>query len=308
MRVTCPSLLLLLAAVPAWTAQPPVDRAWMADADVADARRLTLPGLGAAQGVSLRDGKVYVYGDVADATPRVGVVREYAADLSPTGRAVWLRKDGKPLLTHPTGLTFHPKWGTFLGDTVDKKAVIYRLDWARMWEDGTLDRAVLAAVADDAAVTGCRPEFVSLGGTDYLATADYGDVRPEVRLLDVGRMLAAGRTSAPGVVAHRFLCGPFNQNLHWDAGRGELTCVQNVVAGLGWRLDVLNLEKAAADGRAWGPGVRVRTHTFLPHTELEGYRPLPGGRGLFVTAHRADNVTVGVVKSIPPRESPPGTR
>ena len=54
----------------------------------------------------------------------------------------------------------------------------------------------------------------------------------------------------------------------------RLTCVQNVIEGRGWRLDVLDLDRALADGRATGPGVRVRTFTFDPHDELEGYWPL----------------------------------
>ena len=49
----------------------------------------------------------------------------------------------------------------------------------------------------------------------------------------------------------------------------------------------------------------MRTDTFLPHDELEGYRPLDERRGLFVTSGRKDNLTVGEVKAIPPRESPP---
>ena len=160
-------------------------------------------------------------------------------------------------------------------------------------------------IDDDAAVNGCRPEFVELAGKPYLATADYGDVHPEVRLYDPAKMLASKRTSAPGVVAHRILAGPFNQNLHWDAAKSQLTCVQNVIAGLGWQLDILDLAKAVADGRANGPGVRVRRLTFMPHDELEGYRPLEGNRGLFVTSSRKNNVTVGKVKIVPPQESRP---
>ncbi len=90
--------------------------------------------------------------------------------------------------------------------------MIYRLDWARAWKDGDLDEAVLDIVEDDAAINGCRPEFVALGGRSLLATADYGDVRPEIRLYDPAALLAAGRSSAPGVVVSRVLCGPFNQS------------------------------------------------------------------------------------------------
>jgi hypothetical protein len=272
---------------------------------LAAAEAFTVPDVGAIQGVTLHGGKIYLYGDVGDAQPRVGVIREYDARLRPTGRAVWLSRDGKPLLLHPTGLTFDGRWGTFLGDTVNQKATIYRIDWERAWEDGNLDRAVRDVIQDDAAVNGCRPEFVQVGGRVLLATADYGDVRPEIRLYDPDQLLKAGRTSAPGVVAHRILCGPFNQNLHWDAGRGHLVCVQNVIAGRGWRLDVLDLARAVADGRANGPGVRVRTMTFLPHTELEGYRQLDGRRGLFVTSYPQDNVVITEMRAMKPRESPP---
>jgi hypothetical protein len=287
-------------------AQAPPDATWTTNAELANAKALTMEGLGAMQGVSFHDGKVYLYGDVWDAKPRVGVIREYTLDYQPTGRVVWLRKGDKPLIRHPTGLTWHPRWGTFLGDTVERRGIIYRLDWMKAWEEGNLDHAVLDVLDDDAAVNGCRPELVQLDGKDYLATADYGDARPEVRLYDPDKLLKAKRTSAPGVAAYRVLSGPFNQNLHWDAEQGQLTCIQNVIAGRGWRLDVLDLAKAVADGRVWGPRVRVRTLTFPPHNELEGYRPLDQARGLFVTSSWKDNLVVGEVKAVKARESPPG--
>ena len=262
---TGPLLVLALVAsgqmLPWLAAQPPAEPAWKTNADLEIEKTLTMDGLGAMQGVSFHDGKVYLYGDVYNAKPRVGVIREYTTDYKATGRVVWLRRNNEPLLRHPTGLTWHPKWGVFLGDTVDKKAVIYRFDWNKAWEDGNFDRAVLDVIDDDAAVNGCRPEFVRLNGKDYLATADYGDVHPEVRLYDPEKMLQTKRTSSPGVTASRVLCGSFNQNLHWDAERGQLTCVQNVIAGRGWQLDVLDLGKAVADGRL---GTRSsRTHADI---------------------------------------------
>lgn len=287
---------------------PPPDGAWTADAVVEAERTATLEGLGAAQGVVVRDGRIYVYGDVHDAAPRVGVLREYRTDLEPTGRVVWLRKGGVPLILHPTGLTWDRRWGTFLGDTVEGKATIYRLDWERAWADGHLDAAVLDIINDDAAVNGCRPTFVTLGGRTLLATADYGALRPEIRLYDPEALLAARRTSAPGVVVHRVLCGPFNQNLHWDPESGQLTCIQNVIEGRGWRLDTLDLSRAVADGRAAGPGVRRGTRTFPPHDELEGFWPLDRTRSLFVTSRREDNVVLGAIRPIAPRPSPPSAR
>ena len=285
--------------------KPPPDGTWTADAVVDQVSTVTDTKLGAGQGVAVRDGKVYAYGDVWGASPRVGVIREYDLDLKPTGREVWLRRAGKPLILHPTGLTWDVRFGTFLGDTVNKKATIYRIDWERAWRDGNLDSAVLDTVEDDAAVNGCRPEFVKVGGRTFLATADYGDVRPEIRLLDPEALLKARRTSAPGVVVHRILAGSWNQNLHWDRELGQLVCVENVIEGRGWRLDTLDLARAIADGRADGPGVRVGRVTFEPHDELEGYCRLDRSRVLFITSSRSGNLVAGVVRATEPRPSPP---
>ncbi|HLN33465.1 MAG TPA: hypothetical protein VK395_37405 [Gemmataceae bacterium] len=306
MSRSCGYLALILIAVGiqftgtkslADPARQPAATGWTSDSVLEDVKVLTMDGLGAMQGVSFHDGKVYLYGDCYDVKPRVGVIREYSADYQPTGKVIWLRNKDKPLLRHPTGLTWHPRWGTFLGDTVNRKGIIYRLDWERALADGDLSRAVLAVIEDDAAVNGCRPEFVSLAGKDLLATADYGDSRPEVRLYDPEKLLADRRTSAPGVIAYRFLAPPFNQNLHWDKDAKQLTCVLNVIEGRGWRLETFDLKRAVADGRAWGPDVRVRTQTFPNRDELEGYRPLSHGLGLFVTSSRRNNLVVGRMKA-----------
>src|SRR5271166_6213893 len=296
-------LLACFVLVNSCTAQqPPPDSTWEADAALDVERSITDVGLGAVQGVVVRDDKIYAYGDVFQTQPRAGVIREYNERLESTGRVVWLRRGGKPLIVHPTGLTWHDRWGTFLGDTIKtadparSRAVIYRLDWQKAWRDGDLDEAVLNVIEDDAAINGCRPEFVKLRGRAFLATADYGDLRPEIRLYDPEALLAAGRSSASAVVVHRVACGPFNQNLHWVAGSGQLICVQNVIAGRGWRLDALDLARAVAAGRAEAPGVRVRRLTFPSHDELEGYWPLDSRRGLFAIARRRDNVLVGALR------------
>ena len=179
-----------------------------------------------------------------------------------------------------------------LVDTVNKTAVIYRLDWRRAWSDGNLDHAVLDVIDDDAAINGCRPTFVAYNGRTLLATADYGDIHPEIRLYDPELLIKARRSSAPGVEVYRVLCGPFNQNLLLGIGElgPRLTCVQNVIEGRGWRLDVIDLAKGIAGGRATEPGVRVRTFTFPPHDELEGYWPLDRERSLFATVRRDGNL------------------
>jgi hypothetical protein len=286
---------------------PPPDQSWMADANVENARKVTDEKLGACQGIAIRDGRIYAYGDVYSAKPRVGVMREYDMDLKPTGREVWLRRAGQPLIIHPTGLTWHDRWGTLFGDTVQKKATIYRLDWERAWSDGNLDHAVRDVIDDDAAINGCRPTFVTLNGRSLIATADYGDVHPEIRLYDPELLLQAHRSSAPGVEVARALCAPFNQNLYWDAQKGRLTCVQNVIEGRGWRLDVIDLAKALADGRAAAPGARIQTLTFPPHDELEGYWPLDAERSLFVTSRGNGNIVIGIAQPAAPRLSPAGS-
>jgi hypothetical protein len=288
--------------------QPPPDGSWTADTVVLPERKLTDARLGACQGIAVRDGRVYAYGDVHGDKPRVGVIREYNADFTPTGREVWLRKDGKPLILHPTGLTWNEKYGTFLGDTVLKKAKIYRLDWPRAWQDGNLDHAVLDVIDDDAAINGCRPTLVKLNGQTLLATADYGDIHPEIRLYDPDALLKAHRSSAPGVVLHHVLSGPWNQNLFWNPETGRLVCVQNIIEGRGWRLDEIDLARAIADGRVTAPGVRTTLMTFPPHDELEGYWPLDNKRAVFVTSSRNENLVIGTTERITPQVSAPDTQ
>lgn len=294
-----------ILATPTFAQQPPPDGTWTADAVVDEATAMTVEGLGAAQGIAIRGDKVYAYGDVHSANPRVGVIREYTLDLTPTGRVVWLRRDGKPLITHPTGLTWDDRWGTLLGDTFQKKAKIYRLDWERAWADGNLDHAVKDVIDDDAAINGCRPTFVTVRGKRLIATADYGDIHPEIRLYDPEPLFKALRSSAPGVIVHQILSGPWNQNLHWDVATGRLTCVQNVIEGRGWRLETVDLARAVDDGRVSGPGVRSAVVTFSPHDELEGYWPVDRTHALLVTSSRSGNVVRGVIRPTSPVVSAP---
>jgi hypothetical protein len=299
------AILLLAGRVHAQI--PPPDKEWVLNAKLDTLRTATEPQLGAVQGVAVRDGKIYAYGDVYSARPRVGVMREYTTEFAPTGRYVWLSQNGRPLIVHPTGLTWNERWGTLLGDTVQKKAMIYRLDWERAWQDGNLDNAVRTIIDDDAAINGCRPTFVAVDGRTYIATSDYGDVRPELRIYDPDRLLAARRSSAPGVIVHRLSCGAFNQNMYWDAASGRLTCAQNVIEGRGWRLEVFDLARAIAAGRSDAPDARVALQTFASHDELEGFWPIAEDRVLLAVARRQDNLLLGTIRKVEPTRSPPGT-
>ena len=63
-------------------AQPPIDADWKANARIDNLRVVSDERLGAAQGVSYRQDRLYFYGDVDSAKPRVGIIREYASSTS----------------------------------------------------------------------------------------------------------------------------------------------------------------------------------------------------------------------------------
>jgi hypothetical protein len=82
--------------------------------------------------------------------------------------------------------------------------------------------------------------------------------------------------------------------------------VQNVVAGLGWKLDVFNLAKVVAAGGKLEPA-RVRTVIYRPHSEMEGWLRQPDGREVFVTSSPQHNIYVGKSRSISSFATPRGT-
>ena len=251
----------------------------------------TIPGLGAGQGVEVRDGKVYLYGDAS-----TGVIREYnlvgTSALTYTGRQILLTTGGRDLVSHPTGLTVSPGIGTFLGNTVAQQGTIMMIDWARALATGTLDGAILATIADDLAVNGTRPEFVRVGQQWLVATADYGAVANEVRIYDPVKLKTATHTSDPGVLLYRFRCSPYVQTLHWLDAQGLLVLVQNQRDGQGWRLTVIDLARSIAAGQQ----VVMQTIALSPQNELEGFHVVAPGRGLFVTSSSSSNLNFAAVR------------
>jgi hypothetical protein len=243
----------------------------------------TMTGVGAAQGLEWRDGKLYLYGD-----GECGVIRELDVSTSPprsTGREIRLTVDGQDRVPHPTGLTFHPDFGTFLGNTVSQKGTILHVDWEKMLRDGTLDGAVLNAAEDDLATNGSRPELVRLGQRWLVASSDYGASGNEVRLYDPDALKGAARTSEPGVLVHRFPCGPWVQSLHWIDERGLLVLVQNQVEGRRWRLTFVDLRRSVDEGRA----VVLSARDFEPADELEGFHMVSSTTGFLVSSSERDN-------------------
>lgn len=248
----------------------------------------TCPDLGSAQGLAIIDKRIYAYGDA-----ETGIIREYllgrgrvnsdAPYLYPTGRAIRLTQRGIDLIPHPTGLTHHPKFGTFIGNTVGGKGRIFQLDWDRALADGNLDHAVLNVIDDDIAVNGTRPEFVRRGDTWLIATADYGDVDNHVRYYDPALLARVNETSAPGVLIKKVRCGPFVQTLHWIDEEETLLLVQNQIAGLRYRLTPIK-PWDSSDYREFAP-----LDIAGPTDELEGFVQLPNGWGMLLSSSENDN-------------------
>jgi len=279
------AILLFGVAIAAERPQPP--RRWVLT------ETHTLAGVGRVQGAAVQDGKLYVYGD-AD----TGVIVEFTLDLQPTGRRLLLTRDGRDLISHPTGLTFHPRYGAFIGDSArglfGRGATIYQIDWERAWADGTLDHAVHAAIQDDLAKAGTRPEFVHLGDRWLLATADYAP-EGQVRLYDPEKLRDGRRTSEPGVLVGAFKLEGRTQSLVWEDATGWLYCVQNPRAGHGWRIVAVDLESAATVGRA--DAALIEQQVFSPDSELEGFVLLPDNRVLFLTSEQKENARLGLLRA-----------
>jgi hypothetical protein len=257
----------------------------------------TCEKLGACQGAAQHDGFIYLYGD---ANP--GVIRQYTVtsadppELIFTGLEISLTKDGQNLINHPTGLTWNPQFGTYLGNTITKtkRGTIYHLDWPRMLIERNLNHAILNVTDDDEAVQGCRPEFVRRGDRWLLATADYGHINNEVRFYDPAKLATAHSTSESGVMVAHVPCGPWVQQLHWIDERHELIIIQNQIEGRRWRVRAVDPWNTA-DYSA------VTPFDQLPgQNELEGFTMISPDRCILVTSSRMNNVTFGKIDLNPP--------
>ena len=217
-------------------------------------KSFTVDSLGACQGVSFLDDKVYLYGD-----REVGMIRTYTViqdSLTYTGQEIRLTEGGKNVINHPTGIACKATGPTFIGNSIRLnpegtrwRAVIYAVDWKGLLRTGTLDGNLLNTIEDDACRQGTRPEYVQYGNKAYVATADYGDKDNAVRLYDPTLLAKAKKTSEPGVLVKKFTCSPWVQNLHWIPSKGVLVLIQNQLEGRRWRFTFLDLNKSIAAGR-----------------------------------------------------------
>lgn len=261
---------------------------------------VTDSSLGAVQGVVIRDGLIYAYGDLKQSGHHTGVIREYTLKLQYTGRMVKLTQDDVSIIPHPTGLTWNPQWGTFIGNTVKRKGKIIRIDWKRAWADSNLDNAVLDIIDDDAASNGSRPVFVKIGDESFIASADYMGFRPELRLYNINAMLKTGKTSSEGVIIHKLKCSQNTQNLYWDAEKGYLTFVQNrwpfIWPYRGFHLETVKLSEAIAAGSVSGPSVLISSMYFRDKEELEGWYPVNTTLSVFAVNRKSQNLFTAEIK------------
>ncbi|GAB4035519.1 hypothetical protein [Spirosoma jeollabukense] len=252
----------------------------------------TIDSLGACQGVSYQQNKVYLYGD-----REVGIIRTYTpgADvLTYTGQEIKLTVDGKDVINHPTGIAYNQTGPAFIGNSIRLnpegtkwRAIIYLVNWAGLLRTGTLDENLLNTIEDDACIQGTRPEYVRYQDKWYVATADYGDKANEVRLYDPVALAKAKKTSEPGVLVKKFSCSPWVQNLHWIPSKGILVLIQNQIEGRKWRFTFLDLKKSIESGRE----EVLKTIDIDKVDELEGFALLGDlTSGLAVTSSRSNNV------------------
>ncbi|WP_145446105.1 hypothetical protein [Mucisphaera calidilacus] len=274
----------------------------VADSFVTEMRllgRQTVEGVGAGQGVAVFGDKVYLYGDRWRRDSERGVIREYALEREPvvhvrfTGREIVLTAGGEDVAPHPTGLTRHPEYGVFLGNTVNRRGTIFHVDWERALADGNLDRAILNTTRDEVAVNGCRPEFVRVDGRWMIATSDYGDAGNQLRLYDPVRLAEASSTAESGVLVDAMPCGPFVQTVHWHGPSERLVLVQNREPGLLYRLTFVRLD-ASDDLRGY-----ASIDLEEPRDELEGAAIFEDGLVLMLSAMSELNVTFGRLEAMP---------
>jgi len=255
-------------------------------------RAVTIDSLGACQGISYQNGRIFLYGD-----REVGVIREYRLQqdsLIPVAKEIRLTLNDTDVINHPTGIAVHKNDPVFIGNSIRLnkegtlwRAVIYCVNWQGLQNTHTLDGNLLNTIEDDACIQGTRPEYVEYQHKWFVATADYGGKANEVRLYDPSALAKTDKTSGPGVVYKKFSCSPWVQNLHWIAEKGQLLLIQNKTEGRGWRFTYLDLEKSIADGKE----AVVRVEDIDRPDELEGFSFLGTlSNGIAVSSSRRNNV------------------
>lgn len=257
-------------------------------------RAVTIDSLGACQGISYQNGRIFLYGD-----REVGMMREFKLvgdSLTYINKEYKLTTNGLDVINHPTGVAYNGTWPTFMGNSIrlnkegtQWKAVIYCINWQGLLKTGTLDGNLINTIDDDACIQGTRPEYVQYHHKWYVATADYGNNGNEVRLYDPAALKTAKKTSDKGVLYKKFTCTAWVQNLHWVASNGVLVLIQNQKEGRMWRFTYIDLEKSIETGTQQ---VIKEINVDGKQDELEGFSFLGDTqKGIAVSSSRKSNVT-----------------
>ena len=257
-------------------------------------REITVDSLGACQGVSNQNGRIFLYGD-----REVGMIREFKMhgdSLIYQHKEYKLTVDGKDVINHPTGVAYNGKSPVFIGNSIrlnpegtQWKAVIYCVDWPGLLKTGTLDGNIINTIDDNACIQGTRPEYVKYKGKWFVATADYGNKKNEVRLYNPEALKKAAKTSEPGVLYKKFDCGPWVQNLYWIKNTNTLVLIQNQIEGRKWRFTFVDLEKSLQTGKE----AVLNVVEIDRSDELEGFAFLDDlSRGIAVTSSKTNNVNI----------------
>lgn len=256
-------------------------------------RSITIDSLGACQGISYQNGRIFLYGD-----REAGMIREFKMDHD---SLIYLHKEykltlnGQDVISHPTGIAYNGADPTFIGNSVKMnpegtlwKTSIYCIDWKGLLKTGTLDGNIINIIDDDACIQGARPEYVKYLNKWYVATADYGDHGNEVRLYDPEKLKTCKKSSEPGVLYKKFNCTPWVQNLKWIDDKGILVLVQNKIEGRQWRFTYINLQKSIGAGKQITLG---QADGINRSDELEGFSFIGNDqKGIAVTSSRKNNV------------------
>ncbi|MBL4676952.1 MAG: hypothetical protein JKY70_12225 [Mucilaginibacter sp.] len=257
-------------------------------------RETTVDSLGACQGASNQNGRIFLYGD-----REVGMIREFKWEkdsLVYINKEYKLTQNGQDVIGHPTGIAYNGSDKVFIGNSIrlnkegtQWKAVIYQVNWPGLQKTGTLDGNLISTIDDDACIQGTRPEYVKYNNKWYVATADYGDKGNEVRLYDPEKLAHCSKTSEPGVLFKKITCTPWVQNLHWVANKGVLILIQNQIEGRKWRFTYIDFKKSVEAGSMQ---VIKQVDIDSRMDELEGFTFINDHKGIAVTSSRKNNVNI----------------
>lgn len=257
-------------------------------------RAMSFDSLGACQGISLIDDFLYIYGD-----RECGVIRKYSigkGSLQYLPREIKLTLNDSDVINHPTGIAHKKGLPTFIGNSIRLnkegtlwRAVIYNVNWDGLSTTGKLDNNLINVIDDDACIQGTRPEYVKYDGKWFVASADYGNKKNEVRLYDPIKLATATKTSEPGVLVAKFTSSPWVQNLHFIKEKNILVLIQNQIEGRRWRFTFLDFKASVKSGQE----KVLKVIDIDRDDELEGFTLTTNkNKAIAVSSSRKDNVNL----------------